>query len=279
MNIISALRNGMYRSTKAWKSLLVIWFFYLLMTALLASPIKSAFSAGLGNSTITQMFSKDLNMEFLTDMGSSFSSVASFLRAGVLLLIIINIPVNAFFTGGLFRIITREDYSTSDFWNGASANFWSFLVISLLISLMVLASFFIFMLPLSFLMAGDGISDVTIVLTGIVLFVLFFMWLGVLLLVADLSRSWQSAFVNNRCFAAIGYGFRQAFRIFFRGWPMMLLLMIIQCLFIFLVAAVLRRVAPQTSFGVLLLFIGSQLLFFLRIFLRAVRYGSVVSLI
>jgi hypothetical protein len=58
----------------------------------------------------------------------------------------------------------------------------------------------------------------------------------------------------------------------------MLIMVIVQVLYVVLVVKVLSGYAPVSSGGLFLLFLLSQVLFFIKLYLRAVRYGGVAAL-
>jgi hypothetical protein len=247
---------------------------------MLAVPLKGAISSAFGNSMITEKFSQGINIEAFTDMGGALKSIFTMLKKGLIFLLLINFILNAFLSAGLFRVLWNNSYSSEAFWSSGARNFSSFLVIEVIIDLIILVMFLlILVLPLSFMISGGNISDYAIMKAGVILVLVFFMVLAVILLAADYARIWQTRTEGNRCFSAIGYGFGQTFRTFRSSWSMMILVMIIQYSFLLVVAVTLAGMIPTTSTGVLLFFLLSQAMFFIRLMFKALRYGSVISLI
>lgn len=280
MKILFALKSGLRRSLKAWKGVLLFWFVYLSLVSILAIPVKGAFSSALGSSMITEKFSEGLNLEALTDMGGSFKSILSFLSKGLIFMMLINVVLSSFLTGGLFRTLVLKSFSRETFWKGAADNFWSFLIIALIFSFIILILFFaVVILPLSFMIAGGSMPDYTIMKSAIGLISIFFLFMAILLSAADYARAWQSGIESNRCFAAIGYGFAQTFKTFLSSWSLMMTVLIIQALFLILVLKIFTGIIPSTGNGVFIFFIFSQLLFFIRLMIKAFRYGSMISLL
>jgi hypothetical protein len=280
MKILFALKSGLWRSLKAWKVVLVFWFIYLSLVSILAMPMKGAFSSALGSSMITEKFSDGLNLEVLTDMGGSFKSILSFLNKGLIFMMLINVVLSSFLSGGLFRTLALKSFSRETFWKGAADNFWSFFIISLIFNIIILILFLgVVILPLSFMISAGSIPDYTIMKSAIGLIFIFFLFMAILLSAADYARAWQSGIETNRCFAAIGFGFSQTFRTFLSSWPLMLILLVIQALFLIFVLKIFTGIIPSTGKGVFIFFIFSQLLFFIRLMIKAFRYGSMISML
>ena len=101
----------------------------------------------------------------------------------------------------------------------------------------------------------------------------------VLLLVVDYARAWLTGNDSKKPFKAIGAGFALTFRKFLLSYPVMMILIIIQAGFGWIVVSKLLGSKPSTGGGVFLLFLISQVLFIIRLFLRAWRYGSVTSML
>jgi len=58
----------------------------------------------------------------------------------------------------------------------------------------------------------------------------------------------------------------------------MLIMVIVQALYVVLVVKILSGYTPDTGGGMFLLFLLSQVLFFIKLYLRALRYGGVAAL-
>ena len=106
----------------------------------------------------------------------------------------------------------------------------------------------------------------------------FFLLLIILLLVVDYARAWQVIQARNRPLKAIGFGFSLTFRTFKSSYPLMIFIMAIQIIYGWLILNIIPGMNPVTGGGVLLLFLLSQILFIVKIFLKLWRYGSVTSM-
>ena len=281
MNIINPIISGAVRSIKSIKGILVIWVVTLFMVCLVAMPVKNSVNSVLGASMITEKLSGGINVDVLTDFGSNLVPILSSLGSGIFLLAFFGFLVNVFFNGGLFSTLRNgeEVFSSPVFFRNSGTCFWSFLVITTVMTLIIMFSVFI-IFTVSLLFAGSGSTAAegarykAVIIAGIISIVI----LPVFLLVADYARVWQVCYPKSAGFKAIGIGFKQTFKHFFSSYPVMFVNMILQALFAWFVLKFVSWTGPQTGWGIFLLFLISQFLFILRILLRVWRYGSVTYL-
>jgi hypothetical protein len=279
MYILTNLISGATRSLKSWKWILIIWFTSLFLAGLLVLPAKAAFSNVLGSSMITEKLKGGLDIEVLVDFGAHMPAILSSLSTAFFLLIIFTFLMNVFFNSGLFSSLRHSEarFGSSLFFGKAGANFWPFLLITIIMLVMI---FFLALLIIGIpvMIARGSEAEGTVFGTFKTASVIFLIILPVLILVADYARAWQAASSKSECFTAIGMGFRQTFRNFFSSCLIMAVIMIIQLLFSWLVYSVVVNMKAYTGGGLILLFLVSQFLFIIKLFLRAWRYGSVTSM-
>ncbi len=281
MKILNAFKSAGSRSVKSWRTILIIWLLSFLLVSLLAIPMKGALKSGFGNSMITENLREGFNVEVFADMGTYLKSLASLISSGFFLALIFGLILNAFVTGGLFDCLKGSEtgYSAAEFFRASAKNFWSFLVVSLILSLIIyVGAILIIVLPVSLTAQSDTQSDLTIIRTGIISISVFSLLLAIMLLAADYARAWQVIQDKSRPFSAIGFGFGQTFRTFLSSYPMMIILMVLQLLYLWLVSKIIPGMYPGSGSGIFLLFLLSQFLFIIKIFLRVIRYGSVTAL-
>jgi hypothetical protein len=281
MWIFSSIPNGVVRTVKSWKGVLIIWFFTLLLVSALAVPLKGSLKSGLGKSMITERLSEGIDVETLVDLGAGMKSLFSSFASGFFFLLVLAFLMNTFLTGGLFSSLKGEPqrFSASKFFRSSAENFWPFLIISLVsISLIIFQALIIIIIPVSIVIGSDSVTEHEIFKSIIITCSISGFVMLILLLVADYARAWQVAQPGTAGFKAIGFGFRETFSTFFSSFPLMLLVVIIQLLFGLLVFEILPSWRPSTGGGVLLLFLVSQIFFIIKIMLRTLRYASVTSL-
>ncbi len=281
MKIFISLETGILRSVKSWKGIVIVWLCSLLLVSLVAIPMKGALKSGLGNSMITEKLANGINVEVFADLGTAFRSLFSYFSTGLFMVLFVGFLINSFLSGGLFDSLKgiSGTFSPVKFFIASAKNFWSFVIISLIISLaVILLAILIVVIPVSIVSHAESSSEGAALKTGIILTSFFLLILVLLLLVADYTRAWQVSHDKNECFKALGFGFSQTFRTFFSSYPLMLILLVVQLLYGWLVLIVLPGIKPVTEGGIVLLFILSQFLFFIKILLKVWRYGSVTKM-
>ncbi len=281
MKIFSAIKLSAFRSLKTWKGVLIVWLLSLILVSMVALPIKGVFKSGLGNSMITEQLKQGINLEVFTDLGTTFKGLVSFFKTGLFMAIVIGFLLNVFLTGGLFSAIKSSagKFSVAEFFSASAKNFWSFLVILLIISAIILfLGILIIVIPLVVVGQADGPTEGIMMKTALITFSVFFLLLVVMLLVADYARAWQVLNDKSGYFRAIGFGFKQTFRTFFFSYSLMLILLLFQLLYGWLVLSILPGITPVSGIGVFLLFLLSQLMLIIKIMLKVLRYGSVTTM-
>lgn len=281
MKILNSLWSGLKRSVKAWKGVLIVWLVSLLLVSMVALPMKSALSAGLGNSTISEQLKNGINVEVFADLSANFRSLTSYFSKGLMMIIFAGFIVNSFLAGGLFNSLRKDSgkFSSQEFFRISAKKFWPFILITLIMSLLIVTlSVFIIVIPVSLISMAGKTSEVIIYNSAVLLASLFLFTVIILLIAADYARAWQVSHDNYGCFRAISFGFRQTFRTFFSSYPVMLIIMIIQFLYMWMVIKILQGIKPQTETGIIILFLLSQILFTGKLFLKAFRYGSITAL-
>jgi hypothetical protein len=281
MKIFLAMKSAALRTMRTWKGVLIIWFVSLVLVSLVALPMKGILKSALGSSMITEKLSEGFNLEIFTDLGTAFKSLTAAFSSGLILLVFVSILINAFLTGGLFCNLkgSAGKFSVGEFYRASAKNFWSFLIISLIISLILfLLALVIIVIPMAIVGQTESPSEGIMFRTGLITFLIFFVLLVIILLVADYARAWQVSNEKSRCFSAIGFGFKQTFTRFLSSWPLMLLILFIQVLFGWFVLKLIPSITPASGTGVFLFFLLSQLMFIIRVLLKTWRYGSVTAL-
>jgi hypothetical protein len=281
MKVINSVRAGIVRSVKAWKGMVIVWFITLIIVSLVALPMKGALNAGLGDSMITEKLAHGINVEVFADLGANLSSLTSYFLSGLLMIVLISFITNSFLAGGLFNSL-REfagTFSTRKFFLNSAKYFWSFILISLILDLLILlAAFLIIIIPVSIVAQSEASSEGALFKTFIIAASVFLIVLIWLLVVADYARAWQVNQKRNACLKALGFGFRQTFRTFLSSYTLMLILIFAQLLFGSLVLYVLSGIKPAAGTGIILLFLLSQVFFFIKVLLKAWRYGSMTRM-
>jgi len=281
MKTINALQTGLKRTVKARKGILIVWFIYLVYFALLMVPIRGALKAGFGSSMITEKLLNGINVEVLSDLGPVFNTIMSSFSTGLFLSMLIIMIINAFLSGGLFNSLKADgpEFTAPEFFRASARYFWPFLVITLIISVVaVLFVLFIVFLPAGLVAQAEPDSEKFMFLTGVIACSAYGIILFILFLIADYARAWSVAKDSRSCFRGIGFALGRTFERFRSSFLLILIMTIMQVIFGLLVLNLVGLWKPVTGGGVFLLFLVSQFLFIIRIFLRVWRYGGVTHL-
>jgi hypothetical protein len=281
MKIIFAINSGLNRSLSAWKGVSIFWFISLMMVSFLIIPLKASLNAVFGNSMVIEKLVNGINVDVLGDMGQNLHSIIASLFSGILILSLACILVNIFISGGLFDALKKGAgrFTTENFFRTSAKNFWPFLIIS---GIMYLITTFliliIIVLPASVAANAESAPEGIVFLVLAISCSIFLIIISLIFLVADYARAWQVSQPQNSCFRALGFGFRQTYRAFFSSFGLMFIMLIFQALVGLVVIKLIAGFTPVTGGGVFLLFIISQMLFLLKIYLKALRYASITSL-
>lgn len=281
MKIFKSMTEGSVRALKSWKVILIVWFVTLLMVSLFVLPAKGILKAGFGSSTITELLRSGINIDVFSDLEQYLGSIISYFSSGFFMFLLLGVLLYAFFAGGLFKSVSNKSQvlSIPCFFRASAKYFWYCLGLWFILALIIIFSgLLIIGLPVGLISqaeSGPGKMLVPAIIGG---GSLFLVWLIILLLVADYSRAWLISAETPVFFKALGFGFGQTFGHIGKSFLMMLIIMIILLLFGWIVSAIIGTWKPEDGSGVFLLFIVTQILFLLRIFLKVWRYGSVTTL-
>ena len=281
MKIIQAIKSGLLRSLRAWKGILIFWFISLMMVSFLIIPLRASLKAVFGNSMIIEKLVSGINVDVLGDMGPNLHPIVSSLFSGIMILTLAAFVINAFITGGLFDSLKKDSgrFSPGTFFSSSSENFWPFMIISaILYIIMAFLLIIIIVIPVSIAWNSESGTEGVVFRTLAYSCPIFLVAMTLIFLVADYARAWQASNDQKACFKALHFGFRQTFRTIFSSIAVMITVFIFQAVVAWVMIKIIAGYTPATGGGVFLLFIVSQLLFLFKIFLKAVRYASVTSL-
>lgn len=281
MKTIRAAGSGFCRSLKVWKGIAISWLFHLILVFLLTLSFKGDMKTGLGMSMITERLVSGLDIEVLGDIAQNVKTLVPSVVSGFLYLLLFGIPLNAFLSGGLYSSLSGSAgrFSSEEFFRASARNFWSFLVISLLISITILIlGILIVVIPVSMIMQSHSIPEKLPFRIVVGSFTFFMLIMLIFILVADYARAWNVKNEKPVIFKAMGYGFSRTFSSFLSSYPMILIITSIQVLFGLITMRLIGSWKPESGGGVFILFLVSQLIIFVRLILKIWRYGSVTSL-
>jgi hypothetical protein len=281
MKILTSLKAGFKRSVRSGKGIILIWLVSLILVSLVAIPMKSALKADLGSSMITEKMTKGINIEVFADLGTNLKNLVSYFSGGLFIVIIVVFFMNSFLSGGLFNCLrsTADTFSYSEFFRTSAKYFWSFTIISVVLSLIILfAAIILIIIPVSIVSNAEVSSEGLLFKTAVVSISSFLLVLAILYIVADYARAWQVSNEKIACFKALGFGFRHSIKTFFSSYPLMLILSSGQLVYAWFALSFLQGLKPGSETGIIFLFLVAQLLFIFKLFLKVLRYGSLTNL-
>jgi hypothetical protein len=281
MKIILALQSGFRRSVRAWKGIVIFWFVSLLTASLIVVPLKASLQAAFGSSMITEKLMRGIDVDVLGDLGTNLHSMLSSLYAGILILSLTAIFFNIFIAGGLFNSLRNVSgrFTAENFFSASAKCFRSYLIISLIIYLITITLLVVVVvIPVSVVANAESAPEGMVFRTLDISLSVFLLAMYLMFLVADYARAWQVTRLKNDGFRALGFGFVRTFKTFLSSYPLILIFMVFQAVLVWIMIKIIAGFIPSKEGGVILLFIVSQLVFFFKIFLKVLRYGSVTSL-
>jgi len=279
MKILLHLLSGLVRSIRCWKWIFVIWIWNLLLVTLLTFPLKSAVNISLGSSMIRERLTEGYFLDVLSNSGFDLKTILSFFFSGLFLVLFAGVILNIFFAGGLFNTL-REDgmrRKAADFLGSAGANFWSFLIISVIVFFIL---FFLsgIIIGIPSLIALSSKSDFVFTMTAKISAILLLVLWPLVILIADYSRIWQVSSGEKNGLRAIVKGFSLLFKNLLRSYLSVVPVLAIQLLFTLIAIRLILYARPAGSGGIFLLYILGQAFAIIKIFLRSWRYGTVTDL-
>lgn len=281
MKIFSSLETGFYRALNSRKGVLIAWLTMFLLVLVFIYPLRGSLSSAFASSMITEKLAHGFDIEVFADLGPALGSIISFITSGFILVYLVGFVVNAFLTAGLFGSVTKGNgkFSAQEFFGAGSKNFWPFIIISLIITIIIIfTTGILIVVPIAITSMSDAMPEKTRIAVVIASGALILLLMPFFLLIADYSRAWKASHENESSFRAIGFGFSYTFSKFWSSYIMMVLLIVSQMILGIFILLFLPAWKPVTGGGVFLLLIISQLLLLARILLKTWRYACVTSL-
>jgi len=277
MSLIKTLGKGAAVAASSIKLVLMIWFTTLILTLIVGLPLRSFLNSTFGHTMAVERLRDGLDLGLAGDLGDTFGSLVAAMSSGTIIIGLAGFVLLTFFAGGLFKKFTtaRGGLRVSDFLKASAYHFFPFLKIALLLMVAVaLFSLVIIIIPALIINPASATSD-----AGSWLMYIFpGIWLlamPVWVFVADYARRWIASTGSGQTFRAVGAGFRALKENFWLSYGTVFTVMFISGLY-FIFALWFALVAtPDSGILVFLFFIATQVLFILRILIRAWRYASV----
>ncbi len=281
MDFIRTLKKGAGEAASSYKLLLTVWVITLVMILFVALPLRSSFKSVFGDSMAIEKLSDGFDVGLVGDMGKAFGQLISSATTGGLLLVLAGFLLYTFFAGGLFTRFTTAwgGLKVPAFMKASAHNFVTFLGIALIMCLIIgVYTVLIIGIPTGVMLA---VSENSPRMSGLmtIFYVLWGLGLPVWLFVTDYSRRWVAATGSRKVFRALGEGFRALKKRFWASYATVLVILILNVAFVFVSIWFTAWSMPEKGIMIFVFFLSTQLLFLVRLFLKAWRYASVSLLV
>lgn len=280
MKILKAITSGFGRSVKASKQILVVWLINSLAIALLIVPFRNILVSQAGSSMATEMLKGGTDLAYWLDAMPDLAGPFAAFLIGLFVLLGVVWLLGIFLAGGLFDTLRVNKCGTSmgDFFKASGKLFFSYLWITLIVlGLIIMSALLLIAIPVFLMQGGSGNEVLVMKVSGVTRY-LFLVLLLIWLLVADYSRAWLAAADKKKVFRALGYGFRATFNTFFTSFLFMVFAAGLQALLTWGGVEITTGFEPEGGGGLFLLFMITEALLILRIYVRVFRYGGVTAL-
>lgn len=280
MDYFRILKRGAAAAASSYRLILIIWLTTLMMVLLVAVPLKSILKGVFDKSLSTERMLDGFDAGLVGDMGQNFGYLAGAASLGGLLLLLAGFLLFTFFSGGLFTRFAAAygSLDVASFMKASARNFFPFLLLALLMTLIIFAWTALIMgVPVGIMAAAtDGAMSGSKLM--MIPFIIWALGIPIWLLVTDHSRRWMAATGSGKIFRAMGTGFSALKRRFLKSYSAMLTVVLINVLFFGAALWIAALSVPEGGGTIFLLFLGTQALFILRLFLKAWRYATVSEL-
>ena len=280
MRLFSVLRKGAVRSAGSYKLLITMWAITLAMILLVAMPLRMELKIIFSKSFATERFLDGFDTGLIGDMGPAFNSLLGSATYGGFLLLTGGYLLYTFFAGGLFARYTMAygSFKVSSFLKSSAHNFFTYLGIGIIMFLItVLWTLVIIGIPVGVTSAvtGDPFSTMTV---SRIMIVIWLLGLPLWFLVADRARVWIATTGTRKVFRALGAGFSSLRKGFKVSYFAVLIVFLANLVFLGLFIVFTAGTLPERGLMISLFFIATQVMFLLRLYLKAWRYATVSEL-
>jgi len=280
MRLFSVLKKGACKTAGSYKLLITMWVITLVMILLVAMPLKLGLKMVFSNSFDTDRLLDGFDTGLAGDMGPAFGNLLGSATYGGFLLLVAGFLLYTFFAGGLFTCYSASygSFKVSAFLKSSAHHFFTFLGIGVIVLLLIVVwALVIIGIPAAITGAAAD-NPFAVLAVSKVMTVVWALGLPLWFLVADRARIWVATTGIRRVFKALGAGF-SSLRIRFKvSYLAVLLVFIVNLAFLGLIFAFTAVAVPEQGFLITLFFLATQVLFVLRIFLKAWRYATVSEL-
>jgi hypothetical protein len=277
MGIIKSYSTGFKHSIKSPRMLLIIYAVNIFSAFILVLPFYQLLKTSASNTTEISGILKNFSFTFFVDLlytsGSAFKATFTQIKWIALLYWIVSV----FLVGGIIRIISKDRFTISDFFSGASINFFRFLGSNIIVLFLQLLLFAVIWIPYYFIINSmfDLIdNEKTLIITTACIFFFYVAIAIILLMLSDYSKFYLVLNNSKNVFKSVHYAFRYITKNFFKAYPLYLLLLIIPIAVAYIYLKLSGDIGTSSLIGILTIFLIQQAFVFLKIWLKVWFYAS-----
>ncbi len=280
MKLLSSYKTGFKKSLRALSTVFILWVISFIGTLILVNPIQREFINILGDSMITEMMYVDSGFDLTTDLIEPLASAVISFSTSFLIIGILVFLAGIFVTAGIFRVLysRRKPFRKGLFFKGADRGFVGYLVIAL-VSGLVSGFLFLLLILVPFVIAFImGAGETGLIITGVAGLCAYALVLPFILLAADFARvnlvadKWESPT------GAIANGIKLTISKLKPLWLTMFVIILITGLFSWLITRIVLNSETNTGLSILMLLVLSQILLFIKCWLKVIRYGIMTAI-
>ncbi|MDX9929867.1 MAG: hypothetical protein RBS37_08485 [Bacteroidales bacterium] len=280
MDLILLYSAGFGKSLRTVRVIILMWTVSLAGHILVFIPLMRNLEMILDGSIIPELFYDGFYLEIFNDVMRAVMPAFTTFSIAFFLITIIIFLLNTFLTAGLFRLLAgdwRKPYGRRAFLLGADRGFGGFLFIAIVAGSILFLLFAILVpVPMAFtLFSMAGNREIMIV--GMAGGTLFLIISPFVLLVADYARVLLTADKWLTPFRAMVEGFQCLRGRMLKGWLVMAVLLALSMAMGWSAFRLAASGRSQTGFLWFLLPVLSQALFFIGIWVKVIRYGTVTA--
>ena len=279
MNGIRAYMVGLMAAVKQLKIVLLIYVSNLLLGVFCVLPVKSFLEGKIGQSLSLKESLPQFDFTFLIDVLNNFGDGMSVLLNQSVFVIGIYLLLFVFWTGGIVYGITSQKTDWKSFWEGCYRFF--FRLLRLTVFYLIIHGLLLFLFFQLFQFFSGGLSPFALNTDNdwTKAFWLLLPFYGLFfLLVTMIHDAAKVEMVGNdrrSVFLTSGAAFIKVFRNIFSFLLFYFLFLLTLCGGIALCSFLNSKLGGSQYWGIVLLFVISQILILFRIKMKVVKYGAV----
>lgn len=281
MKILTAFSEGLSKSMRLPKIIVLLWVISLVGSLFVLAPLERNIGEILDGYLVSELLYDGEDAVAYKDILHAILPTLSLFSFSFFLVGAIVFLLKTFITAGLFRVLMGnwlKRYKTGTLLKGADRGFPSFLFVSvatgLILFLLIIILLLIPMLVAYINGAGSRLLDL-ILYCGLLL---LFLTAPVVLLIADYARVIITADKLIGPYRALVDGFRLVRSDLMKNWLIMAVFLAVSLIFIYIAMKISPYSQASSGIRIIVLLFLSQLFTFLNIWIKIVRYGTITAL-